>query len=48
MEEKKLPKVFSMVQDLSLNMDFIGRLGITQSDVYSHMVVELVVEFSAA
>ena len=21
-------------------MDFIGRLGVTQSDIYSHMVVE--------
>ena len=30
-----------MVQGISSNMDFIGRLGVTQLDVYYHLVVEL-------
>ena len=30
-----------MVHGVSSNMDLIGRLGVTQSDVYSLMVVEL-------
>ena len=30
-----------MLQDVSLNMDLVGRLGVTQSDVYSHLVVKL-------
>ena len=29
-----------MVNGVSSNMDLIGRLGMLQSDVYSHMVVE--------
>ena len=37
--EKKLQEVFSIVHDISSNIDLIGRLGTTQSDVYSHMVV---------
>ena len=36
-----LQEIFSMVQGVSSNMDLIGQLGVTQSGVYSHMVVEL-------
>ncbi|WZZ23586.1 hypothetical protein YC2023_006987 [Brassica napus] len=32
---------FSMVQNVSSNMDLIERLGVIQSDVHSHMMVEL-------
>ena len=30
-----------MVYGVSSNIDFIGWLGVTQSDMYSHLVVEL-------
>ena len=30
-----------MVHSVSSNMNFIGRLRVTQSNVYSHMVIEL-------
>ena len=30
-----------MVHGVSSNMDLIGRLGMTQSDVYSYTVIEL-------
>ncbi|WZY69839.1 LOW QUALITY PROTEIN: hypothetical protein YC2023_002079 [Brassica napus] len=39
--KKWLQKVFSMVHDVSSNMDLIERLGVKQSDMHSHMVVEL-------
>ena len=39
--ENRLQEVFSMVQDVSSNMDLIGWLGVMQSDVHSHLVVEL-------
>ena len=39
--KKRLQEVFSMVHGVSSNMNLIGRLGVTQSDVHSHLVVEL-------
>ena len=39
--EKWLQEIFGMVHGVSSNMDLIGRFGVTQSDVYFHMVVEL-------
>ncbi|WZZ49450.1 hypothetical protein YC2023_049557 [Brassica napus] len=44
---KKLQEVFNIVLGVSSNMDLIGRLGVTQSDVHSHMMVELSAESKA-
>ena len=39
--EKMLQEIFSIVHDVPSDMNLIGWLRVTQSDVYSHMVVEL-------
>lgn len=40
-EEKKLQEIFNMVHGILSDMDLIWRLGIAQSDVYSHKMLEL-------
>ena len=39
--ENRLQEIFSIVQGVPSNMDLIRRLGVAQSDVYSHKMVEL-------
>ena len=41
MEKKRLQEVFSMVQGVSSNVDLIRWLGMMQSDMHSHMMVQL-------
>ena len=36
-----LQKFFNMVHGVLSNMDLIGQFGVMQSDVHSHMMVEL-------
>ena len=39
--KKKLQEIFIMVHGVSSNMNLIWRLGVMQSNVHSHMMVEL-------
>lgn len=39
-KKKELQEIFKMVYGISSNMDFIGRIGVAQTDVYSHKVVK--------
>lgn len=41
MDKKILQKILSMVHDVSSNIDLLGQFRMIQSDVHSHMMIEV-------